>query len=238
MSLPERSYYPLPEAAKKLGCSMRDVIHYGATGVLDLYVFINHLSAPENAWFHLNVPSDKASKIDCFNCLSGDGWIIHDVFYKKELDGFLLDGFYAKSISGFFSINEYVIQPLEFSESVNLETIFLSSHPETENYLPVDINFIGFSLSLSRDFLCVHSDSIRKIESSKAPSHTIAKNQASLIKALLYIHYGEDVANKPRAFFENKDSEIAVDFQLKGIDIPSGKTVAGWIKDVDIDFLP
>ncbi|EGF6520397.1 hypothetical protein IC066_001146 [Salmonella enterica] len=67
-------------------------------------------------------------------------------------------------------------------------------------------------------------------------SKTIANNRASLIKALLAIHYGDDVADNPRKFIENKDSEICKDFQLKGISLPSGKTIADWLKDADIDF--
>lgn len=67
-------------------------------------------------------------------------------------------------------------------------------------------------------------------------SKTVANNRASLIKALLAIHYGNDVADNPRKFIENKDSEICKDFQLKGISLPSGKTIADWLKDADIDF--
>ena len=68
-------------------------------------------------------------------------------------------------------------------------------------------------------------------------SLTVANNRAALIKALLAIHYGDDVANSPRKFIENKDSEICKDFNLRGIALPSGKTVAEWLKDADIDFL-
>ncbi|MER2978877.1 hypothetical protein [Serratia bockelmannii] len=67
-------------------------------------------------------------------------------------------------------------------------------------------------------------------------SITIANNRASMIKALLAIHYGDDVANSPRKFIESRDSEICKDFNLKGIELPSGKTVASWLKDADIDF--
>ncbi|WP_413499152.1 hypothetical protein [Buttiauxella gaviniae] len=67
-------------------------------------------------------------------------------------------------------------------------------------------------------------------------SSTVANNRASMIKALLAIHYGEDVANSPRKFIENKDSEICKDFDMKGISLPAGKTIAEWLKDADIDF--
>ncbi|HGK4840551.1 TPA: hypothetical protein ACJ2XA_000777 [Kluyvera georgiana] len=68
-------------------------------------------------------------------------------------------------------------------------------------------------------------------------SNTVANNRASMIKALLAIHYGQDVADSPRKFIENKDSEICKDFDAKGISLPAGKTIAEWLKDADIDFL-
>ena len=37
--LPDRLYYPLPEAAEFLGCSVRDVYHYCATGMIALTVY-------------------------------------------------------------------------------------------------------------------------------------------------------------------------------------------------------
>ncbi|EAS0613651.1 hypothetical protein INA60_002650 [Salmonella enterica] len=75
-----------------------------------------------------------------------------------------------------------------------------------------------------------------KLDNKKDISNTVANNRASLIKSLLAVHYGDDVANNPRKFIENKDSEICKDFQLKGIRLPSGKTVAEWLKDAEIDL--
>lgn len=76
----------------------------------------------------------------------------------------------------------------------------------------------------------------RTTVSKEEVSKTIANNRASMIKALLAIHYGDDVAESPRKFIESKDSEICKDFQLRGIALPSGKTIADWLKDADIDF--
>ncbi|HAT3921102.1 TPA: hypothetical protein I9Y23_004820 [Kluyvera ascorbata] len=75
------------------------------------------------------------------------------------------------------------------------------------------------------------------VETKENISNTVANNRASMIKALLAIHYGQDVADSPRKFFENKDSEICRDFDAKGISLPSGKTIAEWLKDADIDFI-
>lgn len=242
MSLPKRVYYPLPEAAERMGCGIRDVIHYGANGLLDFYVFLQNFNAPGDSWFHLNVPSKEANSIDCFGCLSGDGWMIYDIAHKKAADGYIIDGFYAKTISGFFHVNGLYLAPLEFSNEVKLETIFLSSEPDKDGAYPIDVNMIGFSLSLSRNFLCVREDDIKKIKTgviknTEEISRTVANNRSSMIKALLAIHYGEDVANSPRKFIENKDSEICKDFELKGIKLPSGKIVSEWLRDVEIDYV-
>lgn len=85
------------------------------------------------------------------------------------------------------------------------------------------------------------SDASRLLEKERTVnkesiSNTVANNRASLIKALLAIHYGNDVADNPRKFIDNKDSEICKDFQLKGINLPSGKTVMEWLKDAEIDL--
>ncbi len=240
MKLPKRAYYPLSEAATLMGCGVRDVIHFGAIDALDFYVFINKFDAPGESWFHLNIPNNQVDNIDFFGCLSGDGWMLYDVAFKKKSDGFYLDGYYAKSISGLFNVNGFYLQPLEFSDSCNLETTVLSSHPEDEDYLPVDVNLIGFNLSIGRDYLCVLGKDIDKFMNieEKNVSQTVASNQSQMIKALLYIHYGEEVANKPRKFFDDNESEVCKDFQLRGMGIPSGKTVAAWLKDVDINFMP
>ncbi|WP_193829955.1 hypothetical protein [Morganella morganii] len=60
--------------------------------------------------------------------------------------------------------------------------------------------------------------------------------RAQFIKSLLHIHYGSDVAESPRRFMENKDSEISNDFKNQGIIPPSGKAVQDWLKFTEIPF--
>jgi hypothetical protein len=67
-----------------------------------------------------------------------------------------------------------------------------------------------------------------------AKTNTLIKNRAAFIKALLAIHYGEDVADNPRKHIDNYSGELRKDFELAGIDLPSGKTVEGWLKGIDI----
>ncbi|MEM7927629.1 hypothetical protein Q4R04_17780, partial [Morganella morganii] len=58
----------------------------------------------------------------------------------------------------------------------------------------------------------------------------------NFIKSLLHIHYGDDVAENPRRFMDNKDSEISNDFRNQKITPPSGKAVQEWLKFTEIPF--
>lgn len=61
--------------------------------------------------------------------------------------------------------------------------------------------------------------------------------QNKFIKSLLRIQYGEDVAQNPRRFIEQADSEINNDFNGLNIKIPAGKTVQTWLDRVEIPFI-
>ncbi|HEI8512309.1 TPA: hypothetical protein SLE25_000664 [Morganella morganii] len=69
------------------------------------------------------------------------------------------------------------------------------------------------------------------IDSTK--SNNVKNN---FIKSLLHIHYGDDVAENPRRFMDNKDSEISNDFRNQKITPPSGKAVQEWLKFTEIPF--
>ncbi|HCN9766478.1 TPA: hypothetical protein N6999_004477, partial [Escherichia coli] len=45
MKLPKRLYYPLPEAAEKLGCAIKDLYHYAYIGALNISVYIPKIDA-------------------------------------------------------------------------------------------------------------------------------------------------------------------------------------------------
>ena len=69
-NLPQRLYYSLPDAAKELGCEVRDLIHYAAIQALQLSIYIPFHHGSPDAWFHLNMPSSKVADIDMFSMLS------------------------------------------------------------------------------------------------------------------------------------------------------------------------
>ncbi|MDO9655802.1 hypothetical protein [Glaesserella parasuis] len=68
--------------------------------------------------------------------------------------------------------------------------------------------------------------------------------QKEFIKALLYIHYGAEVAEKPRSHIydpnmskKSRDGKIQKDFELHGLEkhLPSGKTLENWLKGIELD---
>ncbi len=67
----------------------------------------------------------------------------------------------------------------------------------------------------------------------KKTSSKTTNAMASFIYSLIATTYGEDVAKSPRSHLEDSESEIRKDFELKGFSIPSGNTVAGWLKNVN-----
>ncbi|MEQ3422630.1 hypothetical protein [Citrobacter braakii] len=62
-------------------------------------------------------------------------------------------------------------------------------------------------------------------------------SRAQFIKSLLYTMYDSDVAENPRKYFDNPDSEISELFKAKGIKAPNGRTVQAWLSMVDIPFI-
>lgn len=64
------------------------------------------------------------------------------------------------------------------------------------------------------------------------------------LKALIYIHFGEEVANSPRKHIfddsscSGKNNIIGKEFEKNGIQINvSGKTLHEWFDNLDIEFI-
>lgn len=76
------------------------------------------------------------------------------------------------------------------------------------------------------------------------PNNTASDNKKNaFIKSLLFIHYGEQVAENPRPYIydpnsseKSKDGVIQKSFELSGLDkhLPSGRTLQNWIKSVEL----
>ncbi|WP_434666504.1 hypothetical protein ACMYSO_18050 [Klebsiella sp. B345] len=164
--------------------------------------------------------------------------------------------FYPCSFSGLWALpqNAYGMTAL-YSFQPSLDDFWFSAESkmfvsfEMDEFLNFDVE--DFCISKS-DFVlikkCNDGDEFpsyinggkEKIEPSKNPDEahstkTINK-RAQFIKSLLRIHYGNEVAESPRRFLEDDNSEISKDFKIINITPPSGKAVQDWVKGVDIPF--
>lgn len=240
MNLPERLYYPLPEAAEKLGCTIKDIIHFGAIGAISISVYVEYHYADEKTYFHLNIPSEKISEIDDFNSLSGNGWSIGHIEFKKVKEGFMIDGYYAKTINGFFYINSESLISAEFSNDELIPLSSVSTGPEPFEDGCIDIDFLILnSLSINLNKLCIRSVDLNNIKilgrmpdvvssAGFESQKTIAKKE-NLIKALLtLVPEFSDVDIERLAVSKIKNiAEVAA--SARGIDFP--KTDLGtWSK--------
>ncbi|HFS5811132.1 TPA: hypothetical protein ACH0TE_003845 [Citrobacter farmeri] len=229
MKLPERLYYPLPDVAKKLGCSVNDVIHYGAIGALNISAYITLHHGREGSWFHLNMPQSKIDDIDLFSMLRGDGWAIDFVEFKMKSDIFPLDGYYAKSISGFFYVDGYNLISHEFNESADVSLVAVSTLPGYIDGDCIDINFQMHNLKLDRSFLCIRSSDLDFINEnvsmpSKDSSFESKKTSSKKSELIFYLLKmipelsGVDLENEKITKITAMIEEVAA---KKGIDLPS-----------------
>lgn len=82
-------------------------------------------------------------------------------------------------------------------------------------------------------------------EKRTAKSSAKSENKKNaFIKSLLKIHYGEEVAENPRAHIydpnmseKSRDGKIQKDFELHGLTkhLPTGKTLKNWVDSVELD---
>lgn len=236
IKLPERLYYPLPEAAKKIGsgCEVKDVIHYGAIGALNISVYLTEIT-PEtgDAIFFLDATrftEDKSLPSHFF----GDNFLIGDVHLNDRPLGWC-----ASVLKGFFFIKSVSLIGAEFDiEGGKIKIDFIST--STKDGDGVEIYFMnkkGF-IEVPFNRLCVMANEISNIRSSgsmpvfsddkKETDKTIAKKE-NLIKALLtLVPEFSDVDIESLAVSKIKHiAEVAA--SARGIDFP--KTDLGtWSK--------
>ncbi|MCA7014128.1 hypothetical protein LF934_15950 [Dickeya dadantii] len=265
--LPVLEYFSLERAARFIGagCEVDDLLHWAEIGAIRLsHKFKGNEEYSAFIHFHGN-PVDVATKI--FNANQLDDYHINisqfSIIATSEFDDChsvddvlaVLTRYSDKAkvkgyLRGVWELNRYFVDH-NMTKSYTRVVLkpFGDALVDSLATIPDEVGFSEKELLISKyavnkiigeDAREIHADSINNndvVIEAEEESKTIANNRASLIKSLLAIHYGEDVANNPRKFIENKDSDICKDFDLKGISLPSGKTVATWLQDADIDFL-
>lgn len=131
---------------------------------------------------------------------------------------------------------------------------------QTEGYVPFEFEFSAYwymktsniyitdyELELLKnggDYYFLYDEFIFDEYKKQNRTCTIARNSKSInaqnkfIKALLHHYYGEDVANNPRPYIENKNGEIRKDFENKGLssNLPNGVTVKKWVDSAELEI--
>ncbi|HBS6427852.1 hypothetical protein WCD93_25905 [Klebsiella michiganensis] len=160
MKLPERMYYPLPEAAEKLGCTIKDIYHFAYIGVIDVSVFI---PSYKNDKLLIMLPSELINEIDndFGGVLGTDKWSLFDIELRQENE---MTGYYAKSISGFFYVWRDSFALAEFTSGIDvIKTPSLTTKPEAEGG-EVEIASMQGGIELDSRYLCIMASDLEKIK--------------------------------------------------------------------------
>lgn len=230
MKLPERLYYPLPEAAEKLNCTVRDILHYGAIGAIKISAYVK--AYDNENWFHLNMPSKKSEEIDDMGMLSGEWWNIDFINFNHANEYFTVDGYYARAVTGFFYIDSSSLTDAEFRDDGEISLVRVSTGPESYVDDCIDINFVyGNAVKTSVSKLCIRAKDIDDIKPSghipdyaksieSESSKTIAKKER-IIKGLLSLipeMSGEDIDELPVKKIKELVESIAA---VRGVEFPN-----------------
>lgn len=222
MKLPERIYYPLPEAAEKLGCTIKDIYHFAYIGAINISVFIPSYKADS---LFVSIPAELISEIDyeLGGVLGSDSWCISDLELRQEG---VMSGYYAKSLSGFFYVWKDFFAMAEFTNDIGLiKTPSLTTKPETEGG-EVEIANMHGGIELDTRYLCIMAVDLEKIKEKGClpikvdTPKTIAK-KGELISALIKINHelsDIDLDNTP---VSKIIAIIEAAAASKGVELPS-----------------
>ncbi|WHP31730.1 hypothetical protein QMG90_01920 [Trabulsiella odontotermitis] len=190
IKLPDRLYYPLPEAAAKLGCTIRDLYHYAAIGALKIAAYFP-LTGDHD--FVVDVPEALDEEIDeeVGGDLWGSYWAIGGLTLKQDADAI---GYRAYSINGFFHVHRGCFMSLEFmGTDEKLRRPVLTTLPEAGEFIEsCQIIDVSGTLEIDPRFLCVMAEDINEIKavgtSPVGQPETIkivSSKQAAFISGLL-----------------------------------------------------
>ncbi|VXD02912.1 conserved hypothetical protein [Enterobacterales bacterium 8AC] len=261
MKLPMRLYYPLPEAAAKMGCSVNDIIHYASTGAMNISVFIDvDFKNEPDRYIGVGFSNEVKNSPGFYDDLVGKylkdhGWIINDLEHLERAGNWNHPGYYGKSIYGFFYIGDSNIVNLEFSgdDNILIDSLFVKSSYDSNN--DVLISFMGIPISVNVKYLCVMASEFNNIKeygnfqvfagdldiaSEKRTRVQNGSKQNKLIKALIEIAYGKGSSEKPRSLLneERGTGDFLIDLQKMGIKPPvTGSTLADYLKDIELDYV-
>ncbi len=261
MALPKKLYFTLDEVSKKLNCSISDLIHFAvydeielcvklsseSIDIMDNYPRVINSNENEDALNKIMYPYDDniipTCKVSYYNKY---GYIVESFMNNPDtneypsLFGFctlfsvLLNNKSDVDIinNGFFFSREFSIPRtglLEKDQAITPHLICFKTP------LKINVN----QLVVTDEEIALFSESLGKGENQQKPETNNSKTrnaQAQFIKSLLSIMYDDDVAESPRRYIDNPDSELRRDFEAKKIIMPTGKTIQSWVSFVDIPY--
>lgn len=182
ITIPERLYYPLPEVADVLGCSVRDVLHFGATGSLKISVFLDMWQeSPKEKLniFYDGLDSNPEMFLDGdFIGLRGDTWsftgYIKDEPGLDESMNFVLRN--ARHIRGFYGVSSQNLIDAEFKypcDKIRVHTLLATE--DFHSYGEVKLHsYAGVMIGL--DNFCVMAEDLKKINETKSSIPNLDEN--------------------------------------------------------------
>lgn len=222
MKLPERIYYPLPEAAKKLECTVKDLFHFAYVGAINISIYV---SSYKSDGLLAMIPNHLIGEIDndFGGVLGSDKWGIFDLEFRKEGP---VAGYYAKSISGFFYVWRDCFAMAEFTDGIDfIRTSSLTTRPEAEGG-EIEIASMQGSIELDARCLCIMASDLEKIEEFGTLSikkvdtpKTLAK-KGEIISALIKINPELSDINLETTPVAKIITIIEAAAASKGVDLP------------------
>ncbi|KAB8311960.1 hypothetical protein EH228_08930 [Erwinia endophytica] len=204
MSDLKRAYYPLHMAAAKMGCSVVDILHLGATNRIEICAYIDGFEESED-YFSFNVffenESDFIDEVKNNNAIITDNYEVAYFNYNEDFRiinerSFIFESWYANYLNGFFVVPSNYLLYLEFSDGYDDVKINVSdlSTPEIDGKKFQIANIEGVFISVNK--LVILADELDKFSldtQAKFPGSekgmnesrkTIAK-KANIIRAFL-----------------------------------------------------
>lgn len=222
MKLPERIYYPLPEAAKKLECTVKDLFHFAYIGVINISVYV---SSYKNDGLLAMIPNHLIDEIDndFGGVLGADKWCVFGLDFRKEGS---ITGYYAKSISGFFYVWRDFFAMAEFTDGIDFIHIpSLTTRPEAEGG-EVEIASMQGSIELDARYLCIMASDLEQIKEfgtlpiKKVDTPKTLAKKGEIISALIKMNSELSDINLETTPVAKIIAIIEAAAASKGIDLP------------------
>lgn len=253
MGLPKRLYYPLAQAAIELKCTVKDLIHFGAIGEVEICTLIDffrlkYICDPDEEKPEI-YSQGKYFYFDCFSwlpdwkgmILEGCGGLLHvNKATLLKLDLGQVHPTRDRALLHFPKCN--FPSPMYTNGGMISDEIDFDYFTEDKFYITEDemrkiksTNFEIHSISILSEPLLYHSSTLKKPLSKKTEN---AKSK--LIKALIEIQYGRGSSDTVRSLLneERSTGDMLADFDLMGIKPPvTGRTLADWLKDIELDYV-